>query len=266
MNPNDNAGFREYFSAHASFRYWEGLYYQVGMAPPGLEREYTALRASEGRMLPDAIVKTLPNVPRQHPLRREWFVRRRSAQMLGRYLKKANPKRILEIGCGNGWLTNFLASQTLADCCGVDINEIELKQAVRLFPNNTRITFVYGDITSSAFDDCRTDLIICASVIQYFPDVHPLIGRLKGLLHSGGEIHIVDTPLYREKDAPAAKTRSLDYFTKLGHPAMASYYHHHTWESLNGYRYAVLHDPDSLLGRIRKWQGFSPFPWIVIRN
>jgi SAM-dependent methyltransferase len=269
MSPNDNvaglSGFRAYFSQHKSFRNWEGLYYQLDAPLQDFEREYTALRTSEGRMLPDAIVTTLPRIPQHHPLYREWAVRRRSAKSLMRYLKKFDPDRILEIGCGNGWLTNFLASHLQADCCGVDVNEIELKQGVRLFSTTDRITFVYGDITSGVFDDCKTDVIICASVIQYFPNVTSLIDKLRGMLRPGGEIHIIDTPLYRDSDAAAAKARSVEHFTKLGHPAMASYYHHHAWESLSGYRYTVLHDPNSLPGRIKRWMGHSPFPWIVVR-
>ncbi|HEX7014442.1 MAG TPA: class I SAM-dependent methyltransferase [Cyclobacteriaceae bacterium] len=269
MNPDSSvaklAGFRDYFSRHPSFRHREGLFHQSGIAYEAFEREYTALRTSEGRLLPDAIVKDLPHVPRQHPLRKEWLVRKRSAEALARYMKKTSPARVLEIGCGNGWLINFLAGQVEADYCGVDVNEIELKQAVRLFSTQDRITFVYGDITSSAFDECKTDVIVCASVIQYFPDLPSLLDRLKGMLCANGEIHIIDSPLYREGDAAAAKARSVDHFWKTGQPDMASYYHHHTWKSLKNDHYDVLHHPNSLSGRIKKWLGYSPFPWVVVR-
>ncbi|HEY8511506.1 MAG TPA: class I SAM-dependent methyltransferase [Cyclobacteriaceae bacterium] len=269
MNPNETAtglsGFQTFFSSQASFRQWEGLFYQSGTGRRDFEREYTALRTVEGRMLPDVIVKTLPRLPRQHALHREWKVRERSAKSLSQYLKKKKPKTVLEVGCGNGWLTNFLASQLQADCCGIDVNEIELKQAVRLFSTNERVTFVYGDIESEAFNDCTVDVIVCASVIQYFRDVRLLIDRLKRMLNSGGELHIMDSPIYNECDMAAAKVRSEDHFRNSGYPGMVSYYHHHTWEALKGYRYSVLHNPNSLQGRIKKWMGFSPFPWIVIR-
>ncbi|HLT81241.1 MAG TPA: class I SAM-dependent methyltransferase [Cyclobacteriaceae bacterium] len=266
MNPDKGVGFHAYFTNHPSFRHWEGLFYQSGTAQQDFEREYTALRTTEGRLLPDAVVRTLPNVPRKHTLYREWMVRARSSRALAGYLKKAKPDRILEVGCGNGWLTNFLASQLRADCCGIDINEIELKQAVRVFSARERLTFVYGDIATKAFDDFKTDVIVCASVIQYFPDIRLLINLLKRLLHPGGEIHIVDSPLYRENDLAAAKARSAEHFSKLLRPEMLSYYHHHSWESLTNCRHTILHDPRSLMGRIKRWWGMSPFPWIVIQT
>ncbi|MDV3308532.1 MAG: class I SAM-dependent methyltransferase [Cyclobacteriaceae bacterium] len=270
MSPNDSAdghsGFRAYFSGHTSFRYWDRLFYQSGIAYHDFEREYTSLRTSEGRMLPDAIVKALPYIPRQHPHHREWAVRRRSANALARYLKKRNPAHVLEIGCGNGWLTNYLVSQLKADCCGIDINEFELKQAARLFLTHNRITFVHGDIVTEAFSGLKTDVVVCASVIQYFADMRLLIDQLRNLLRPGGEIHIMDSPLYREDERPAATSRSVDHFRNAGHAEMASYYHHHTWQFLKDYPHTVLHDPSSLSGRIKKWLGFSPFPWIVIRQ
>ncbi|MFO7258614.1 MAG: class I SAM-dependent methyltransferase [Bacteroidota bacterium] len=269
MTPNDKtsglSGFRTFFSNHASFRLWEGLFYQSGMGHQDFEREYTALRAAEGRMLPDAMVKALPHLPRQHALYGEWRVRARSVKSLSQYLEKKKPRAILEIGCGNGWLTNFLARQLQVECCGIDINEVELKQAVRLFSSNSRVTYVYGDIESEAFDACVVDVIVCASVIQYFANFRSLIDRLKQLLNPGGEIHIVDSPIYNGSDTEAAKARSEDHFRNSGHPRMASYYHHHTWMSLDDYRYTVLYNPRSLWGRMKRWMGFSPFPWIVIR-
>src|SRR5690606_18493069 len=65
MNPDKGVGFHAYFTNHPSFRHWEGLFYQSGTAQQDFEREYTALRTTEGRLLPDAVVRTLPNVPRR---------------------------------------------------------------------------------------------------------------------------------------------------------------------------------------------------------
>src|SRR5690606_34700138 len=113
--------------------------------------------------------------------------------------------------------------------------------------------FVYGDIESEAFDNCQVDVIVCASVIQYFADLRSLMDRLRRLLQPEGEIHVMDSPLYSEADIRAARARSADHFTTSGYPRMASYYHHHTWKSMNGCRYSVLHDPESLAGRIRRW-------------
>ena len=257
--------FAEYFKNHPDFTLQHGLFLQHSFAPPGFVDHYLALRQEEGRLLPDPVVAQLPSVPEDHSQRAEWSVRRRSAERLVRFLEQKRVHRVMEVGCGNGWLTNYLCQALAADCCGVDVNGKELEQAARTFTRGGNPTFVYGNIFSSAFDDCKADVIVLASVIQYFPDVHELLGLLIDRLNPGGEIHIIDSPVYPEHKVDLAKKRSQEYFGLNGHAEMEEYYHHHTWRSFQRRSYAVLHDPSSVIGRIRRmFANASPFPWVMV--
>ena len=110
------------------------------------------------------------------------------------------------------------------------------------------------------------DTIVLASVIQYFPDLPNLLQALRGLLRPGGEIHLVDSPLYPLDAVPAARERTQAYYTSLGFPEMANHYYHHPEDALVGLPARWLYLPGNLSARLSRWRGrdASPFPWIVI--
>src|SRR6478672_7573113 len=81
----------------------------------GKEYIYIQMRSLEGRIYSDDEVKQLPQVPANHPYRDEWKIRAATFMKLRKRLsgKKAELD-ILDIGCGNGWMSNRLAE--ISDC------------------------------------------------------------------------------------------------------------------------------------------------------
>ncbi len=207
------------------------------------EKEYLSIRGKEGRIYDDATVKKLPFI--DHP---EWRVRARSVQRLLRQLKKEQCVSFVEVGCGNGWLTNYLSENLAINGVGVDINKQELDQAIRVFQG--RSTFIYGDIISLNLAASTT---IFAASIQYFPDFEKIIDSLTGT------IHIIDTPFY--SDGAAARKRSEAYFDGMN-SNMKDFYFHHEYNDLKKYDVEFLYRPN----RIKTFFGDSPFPWIRIRK
>ncbi len=53
---------------------------------------------------------------------------------------------ILELGCGNGWLSHLLSQSLQRDVCGIDVNRTELTQAARMFGHDQRLSFIAADI------------------------------------------------------------------------------------------------------------------------
>nr|MDQ3007726.1 class I SAM-dependent methyltransferase [Chloroflexota bacterium] len=94
---------------------------------------YLRLREKEGRLYSDETVARLPVTSARHRLAAEWRARTKSASRLTRYLS-ARPRQlsILELGCGNGWLSNLL-SKAGHSVVAMDQNRFELKQAARVF-------------------------------------------------------------------------------------------------------------------------------------
>ena len=76
----------------------------------GFEEQYLKIRQKEKRLYADEEVKHLPDIAPWHVHYREWQFRKRSATRLMRYLeKKKRALNMLEVGCGNGWLSAKLA-------------------------------------------------------------------------------------------------------------------------------------------------------------
>jgi ubiquinone/menaquinone biosynthesis C-methylase UbiE len=256
------------FLIQPSFEFQDGLYYQKNIQKEQLfESTYTALRKLEGRLYDDSIVAKLPNIGSSHPKSKEWVVRKRSAMRLIKSLKSKPHQTIVEVGCGNGWLIHSIQSELGTNCLGLDINEIELKQASRLFGRTKGLNFMYGDILSENFETPFVDALILASAIQYFPDAKILIEQLLKMLNPGGQIHILDSPIYTESTKEDARQRSEKYFKEMGQEEMRLHYFHHTWEELKQFNYSVQYNPTSTLKRfLQIARKDSPFPWIIIER
>jgi ubiquinone/menaquinone biosynthesis C-methylase UbiE len=231
------------------------------------EKAYLQIRNEENRIYSDEIVKKLPQLPKNHPQFKEWKSRQRISQQLLQYLAQNKGEYYLDLGCGNGWFTHQIQKNTKGKVVGLDINALELKQAHRLFANDSCF-FAYGDIFKSPLPKQYFNSIILNSCIQYFPDLQLLIKRLLELLKKDGCIHILDSPLYQAKELAAAQQRSKWYYEKKGNLVMLPHYHHHTWEALDHFSYQIAYQPNNFSNKLRrKIMGFgTPFPWIIIKK
>ncbi len=231
---------------------------------------YLRARELEGRLYSDSLVSSLPDVPAGHPLAAEWRLRADSARRLVRYLSRStSPIRVVEVGCGNGWLAHRIAGIEGSQVAGLDGNRVELEQARRVFAGIPNLRFVLGDVATAACPLERPTAIVLASVIQYVPDLAALLERLMSWLSPAGEVHILDSPLYPPQEIEAARARSRRYYEQLGVPEMAGFYHHHAWSELEGVPFDVLYDPKGLGPRVASRflrRPRSPFPWIRIRG
>ncbi len=253
-----------------TFSYTDNVLYE-GVASgtfSSFEQAYINLRGKENRVYNDESVISLPDISPQHPLADEWAIRKRSLEKLTQYLaQRKSIHTILEVGCGNGWMSKNLVSLN-KEVCAIDVNKTELLQAARLFPSDS-ISFVCSDIYTVPLDLESFDFVILASSIQYFQDLRKLLNRLVQLTKSTGEIHIMDSPLYSKVEIIEAKKRTESYFVRQGQPEMAAYYFHHVYGELEGFDWKFIHDPNSLAKMLqRKLQktNISPFPWIRIKK
>jgi SAM-dependent methyltransferase len=230
---------------------------------------YLRAREREGRLLPDVLVASLPDLPDSHPLAGEWAQRADSARRLvGHMRTMGRAATIVDLGCGNGWLAHRLAALPATTVLGVDTNLVELDQARRVFADEPNLTFAEADITAGAPPVAHADVVVLSSVIQYVADVAGLVAAIRTALAPGSEIHILDSPLYRPSDVPAAIERTRRYYAGIGVPEMANHYHHHTWAELGAVPVDVLYSPAAWRPRVERHvlrRARSPFPWLLIR-
>jgi ubiquinone/menaquinone biosynthesis C-methylase UbiE len=170
---------------------------------------------------------------------------------------------ILEIGCGNGWLSNRLSCVPATEVTGLDINPVELEQAKRVFADKRNLHFIQGDLRQGVLGDSRFDLIVFAASIQYFPSLIEIISKAKTLLKTGGEIYITDSMFYDQQDLKNAKARSATYFDSIGFPEMSNWYFHHSITALDCFNYKILYRPGNFMSRFFKHN--DPFHRILIK-
>jgi ubiquinone/menaquinone biosynthesis C-methylase UbiE len=226
---------------------------------------YLQLREKEGRVYADEEVVMLPDIMETHRHSGEWKMRKESCQRLINYLqKKSRPLKILEVGCGNGWLSHQLAEIDKTTVIGADINFSEIQQAAKVFHAKSNLHFIYNDIASGIFEENHFDTIVFAASIQYFSSFTEIIQESLKLLSPFGEIHIIDSHFYRLSELSAAKQRSLLYFEEAGFPQMINWYFHHSHDELEQFNFSILYDPNSIFNKFLRHK--NPFPWVCIKR
>ncbi len=242
-----------------------GVYISEGALPDtAFEKLYLMIRQHEQRVYSNAELMNLPEIAAGHKHHYEWSVRKKSCKNLISYLQKKNQfLKILEIGCGNGWLSHKLAEIPNADVVGLDINLTELQQAAEVFTNNN-LQFVYGDIRENILQNRQFDIIIFAGSIPYFPSLTDIIHTTLERLSPGGEIHIMDSFFYNTENVETAKQNCREYYRKMGFPDMANYFFHHLLSDLNQFDCKVMQHQHSFFKKL--FSKRNVFPWLCIRN
>ena len=230
---------------------------------------YLKARERERRIYSDDEVAMLPFVKRDHVHFAEWEVRKKSFKKLRTYLQNKNKSlHVLDIGCGNGWMTNLLSEIIDSTVTGIDKNDFEMEQAKGIFKDNDQINFFCDDILQTQQIGMESvDVIVMAASVQYFPDFKNLIGRLFTMLKPHGEIHLLDSQFYNDANILKAKKSTVLYYKNLGYPEMADYYFHHRWSDMDGFNFKIMNRSfmQRFLQKIFKTSR-NYFPWIVIKK
>jgi SAM-dependent methyltransferase len=209
------------------------------------EQLYISVRAQEGRIYTDDQLRALPDIDADHKHYKEWAFRKKSWLRLRDYLAKTfkqRPLRILDIGCGNGWMTHLLHQEGY-HATGADLNLHELMQAENVFGCSETLRWVYADIFNAAFPSEKYDVILLAASCQYFPDLGKLVDRLSELLSLCGQVHLLDSMFYSGIESRNAKDRTMQYYSRLGHPQMSAGYFHHSRKTIRALGFKKLFPP-----------------------
>lgn len=232
------------------------------------EKLMMKMRKLEKRIYSDDELKLLPFASKLNPHKNEWDLRAKSFLRFKDYLSKRDPNlNILDLGCGSGWFASRILKEQNHNFYCVDVNLTDLEQGARVFSSD-KIKFIYADLFAVQFPRSSFDLVILNSSLQFFPDLKILMRELFYLLKSYGEIHIIDTPFYKEDELDFVKNKAIRYYESLGIPQMSSKYFYHSLKNLSSYNIKILYNPDGIRNKLSRiaFESDSPFPWIIVKR
>jgi len=101
-------------------------------------------------------------------------------------------KRVLDIGCGYGWLELWCLNNEVKQVVGIEPRQSALETAVRYLPTTDRLVLKVADALSLPFDDCSFDTVICLEVMEHLPKGTELklLSEVQRVLIPGGILYL----------------------------------------------------------------------------
>jgi SAM-dependent methyltransferase len=172
--------------------------------------------------------------------------------LVGRFLRRVSelaaaerPRRILEVGCGEGIVLAALAARLPgARFDGLEFDETALEAARRRCPG---ATLVRGDACALPFGGQSFDLVVCLEVLEHLPEPARALRELRRVTRAGCLLSVPHEPFFRLGNLLRGKN-----VTRLGDPTD----HLQHW----GAREFAAFCAGELAVRVRT----GAFPWLIV--
>jgi 2-polyprenyl-3-methyl-5-hydroxy-6-metoxy-1,4-benzoquinol methylase len=104
----------------------------------------------------------------------------------------AAPHRYLDIGCGNGFITEQVAAH-FQDAVGIDVEHERLREFRARVAGETRFSIHEISADATGFSAAAFAFITCFEVLEHVPDLQGVVDEMTRLCAPGGVI-VVSTP------------------------------------------------------------------------
>jgi SAM-dependent methyltransferase len=100
-----------------------------------------------------------------------------------RAVAEVDPQRVLEVGCGQGWLSERIASELGCEVVAIDQSErmVEVARA-------RGVDALVGDVQDLPFRDGSFDVAVAAWMLYHVEDVDRALSELARVLRPGGRL------------------------------------------------------------------------------
>ena len=89
------------------------------------------------------------------------------AERLFGEIDPSNVRRVLEVGCGVGMFTSYLAKKHKWDVTGIDLDPEQIKRAKSDHAENEHLRFFEADATELAFEKGEFDMVLSFDVLHH---------------------------------------------------------------------------------------------------
>lgn len=92
--------------------------------------------------------------------------------------------KVLDIGCGAGFLTNYLAQEGY-EVTGIDLSRSSLKEA-QAYDRSKRVKYLYADAYDLPFEEDSFDVVCAMDILEHVEQPARLIQQASRVLRKGG--------------------------------------------------------------------------------
>jgi ubiquinone/menaquinone biosynthesis C-methylase UbiE len=107
----------------------------------------------------------------------------------------SNVKKVLEVGCGIGVLSSYLAEKYEWEVTGIDLDPEQINRAKNDYRENKYIKFLEADATKLPFGDNEFDLVLSVDALHHIPNRNEAFNVINRVLKSDGFYVLVDIAL-----------------------------------------------------------------------
>lgn len=163
--------------------------------------QYRLVRQRDGHVpLDDQAYRALPHRPLGRASAVEWAIRAESLTALLRSQGLSRgAQRVLDVGAGNGWLSQRLAGAGHA-VVAVDINDDGDDGLLVARRGAHDVALVQADFDGLPFAPAQFDVVVLNASLHYAPDAMRTLESAYTLLVPGGRLVVMDSPWF-EHDA-----------------------------------------------------------------
>jgi len=216
--------------------------------------DYETVRRAEGRGSPDAAYyHALPYRDLNGRMSADWRIRAASFDLLVKRIVTPTtvPLRILDLGAGNGWLSNRLAGRGHA-VMAVDLitNDFDGLGSCRHY--SSAFTPVQAEFDHLPLSAAGIDLVIFNASLHYSVDIGVTLAEALRVMEPSGSLVILDSPVYHDAGSGTqmVQERESRFVARFGFPSNAL-------SSENYLTYTRLQQLAE--GLSLDWQFFTPF-------
>ena len=115
-------------------------------------------------------------------------------------------KNVLEVGCGIGLLSTYLAKEYEWNVIGIDLDFEQIEIAKKDYTENEHLKFLEADVTKLLFEDNEFDMVLSFDVLHHIPNWEIALSEISRVSKQDG-FYILSDLVFRR-----FVTRTFKYF------------------------------------------------------
>lgn len=119
------------------------------------------------------------------------------AERLFRQIDLSNVKKVLEVGCGIGVVSSYLAKRYGWNVTGIDLDPEQIERAKKDNTENEYLRFFEADVTQLPFEDREFDMILSFDVLHHICNWDKALNEIGRVLRPKGFYILDDITLVR---------------------------------------------------------------------